>query len=81
MFMSSTFTQKDLILYLYRETDPKQTHEIEEAIEADWELQDELASLKEMVEFLDQANPKPHPTTERLIMEYARKKLQVEMPN
>ena len=81
MFMHSTVTQKDLILYFYRETNPKQTEEIENALESDWELRDELDSFKEVGEFLDHGFRNPDPASERIILDYASKKLPIEKAN
>ncbi|HLG39617.1 MAG TPA: hypothetical protein VI461_08105 [Chitinophagaceae bacterium] len=47
------FTPEDLLLYLYKETSPQQTAEIEEALTKDWALREKLSVLKASMQRLD----------------------------
>lgn len=53
--MIRTFTQNDLIRFLYRETTAEESREIERLIAADTNLQKELKLLAETLAMLDRA--------------------------
>jgi hypothetical protein len=52
--MIKTFTQNDLIRYIYNETSPKEAVEIQEALLCDIALHEEHKSLCQMVSMLDE---------------------------
>jgi len=47
------FTPEDLLLYLYKETSPEESKNIEEALEKDWTLREKLSVLKTSMQRLD----------------------------
>ena len=47
------FTPEDLLLYLYKETSPEETKNIEEALQKDWTLREKLSVLKSSMQRLD----------------------------
>ena len=49
----TNFTPEDLLLYLYKETTPRQTSAIEKALEKDWTLREKLTVLKTSMQRLD----------------------------
>lgn len=51
--MIKTFTQNDLIRYIYNETSPKEAVEIQKALLCDIALHEEHKSLRQMVTMLD----------------------------
>jgi hypothetical protein len=70
--MIKTFTQTDLIRYLYRETTEEEKTEIDKALLRDGEL---MALYKEMcatMKDLDQAQLEPSPVTVLSILSYSR---------
>jgi anti-sigma factor RsiW len=52
--MIKTFTQSDLIRYIYNEMSPKEAVAIQEAILCDNALHEEHKSLRQMVALLDE---------------------------
>ena len=70
--MIKTFTQTDLIRFLYHETTEKETREINNALLCDSELQilyNELCSVKKD---MDQSRLEPSSSTVLNILSYAR---------
>lgn len=65
------FTPEDLLLYLYKETDPQQTAAIEAALEQDWTLREKLAVLQASKSRLDTLVETPRTETVLNIMRYA----------
>jgi hypothetical protein len=53
------FTPEDLLLYLYKETSPKKTAAIEEALKKDWTLREKSAVLKASMQRLDKLVESP----------------------
>lgn len=53
------YSPEDLLLYLYKETDPKATAAIEKALEEDWTLREKLAVLKTSMERLNSITVSP----------------------
>ncbi len=47
------YTPEDLLLYLYKETSPEQTAEIDQALKKDWTLREKLSVLKTSMERLN----------------------------
>jgi len=52
--MTKTFTQNDLIRYIYNETTPQESVEIQEAILCNDQLHEEHKQLSSMVAMLDE---------------------------
>ena len=59
MPMTKTFTENDLLKFLYGELNYQQKIELQRELLTDQNLQDELNELKEAVSLLDEANYKP----------------------
>ena len=53
------YSPEDLLLYLYKETSPEATAEIEEALKKDWTLREKLAVLKTSMERLNSITISP----------------------
>ncbi len=70
--MIKTFTQVDLIRFIYNETTPKQHHEIELALLCDSELMDNFKSLKETIKSLDSLSCSPSNSTLEAILNYSK---------
>ena len=71
--MTLLFTPEELVQYLYRETSPERTADIEEALQTDWSLREKLEVLRNSVCALDSIAPEPpRMETVRRIMNYAR---------
>ena len=70
--MTQTFTQNDLIRYLYHETSATETTEINKALICDSELQEQFKELMATKNLLDTARLKPAPATIQNILSYAR---------
>ena len=60
--MTSLFTPEELIQYLYNETSPARTAEIDEALQRDWTLREKLEVLQNS----------PRTEAVKSIMTYAR---------
>ena len=57
--MNHSYTPEDLLEYLYKETDPVRTREIEAAIQSDWTLREKLSVLQTARERLDRLVESP----------------------
>ena len=70
--MTLLFTPEELIQYLYKETSPARTAEIEEALQNDWTLREKLEVLENSMQALK--TPLESPRTEAImnILNYAR---------
>ncbi len=68
----SLFTPEDLLLYLYKETDPQQTAAIEAALAQDWTLREKLAVLQASKKRLDTIAATPRTEAVLNILAYAR---------
>jgi hypothetical protein len=66
------FTPEDLLLYLYKETSPKQTAAIEAALKKDWTLREKLAVLKTSMQRLDRIVESPRTEVVLNVLNYAR---------
>ena len=67
----SLFTPEDLLLYLYKETDPEQTAAIDAALQQDWTLREKLAVLQASKTRLDSVVATPRTETVLNILRYA----------
>jgi hypothetical protein len=70
--MIKTFTQTDLIRYLYRETSEEEKKEIDKALIRDSDLQALLMELRVMIKELDTASLEPSPATLLNILSYSK---------
>ena len=70
--MTSLFTPEELIQYLYKETSPARTAQIEETLLNDWSLREKLEVLQNSIQMLER--PLESPRTEAIInvLNYAR---------
>ena len=67
----SIFTPEDLLLYLYKETSPEQTSEIEECLKKDWTLREKMAVLKAAMDRLDTIVETPRTEVILNVLRYA----------
>ncbi len=70
--MIKTFTQNDLIRFLYHETSEKETKEINKALLCDSELQAQYKELNFVRHELDSARLEPSSESVQNILHYAR---------
>lgn len=70
--MIKTFTQVDLIRFLYHETTPEQHREIELALLCDSELMEEFDALKDTIESLNIVRENPANSTVEAILNYSK---------
>ena len=70
----TNFTPEDLLLYLYKETSPRQTAAIEKALAKDWTLREKLDVLKNSTQRLDKIKLSPRTEVVLNVLNYAREK-------
>ena len=70
--MTKTFTQNDLMRYLYHETTEKEEQEINKALLSDSELRAMYTSMSTIKKEMDSAQLEPSPATVLNILSYAR---------
>ncbi len=70
----TNFTPDDLLLYLYKETTPRQTAAIEKALAKDWTLREKHAVLKNSIQRLDKIKQSPRTEVVLNVLNYAREK-------
>jgi hypothetical protein len=70
--MIKTFTQNDLIRFLYHETSEHETREINKALLCDSELQAQYKELNAMRRELDSARLEPSANSVQNILQYAQ---------
>ena len=70
--MIKTFTQNDLMRYLYRETTQKEEQEINKALLTDNELRELYQSMSAMKMEMDKAQMEPSSSTVLNILSYSR---------
>jgi hypothetical protein len=70
--MIKTFTQTDLIRYIYLETTEEETREIDKALLCDSELQALCQELRSMKKGMDDAQIEPSSSTVLNILSYSR---------
>ena len=73
--MTLLFTPEELIQYLYKETSPARTAQIEEVLQHDWSLREKLEVLKNTMQAID--GPLESPRTEAVmnVLNYARESI------
>lgn len=72
MPMTKTFTQDDLIRFIYRETTEEETKEISRCLSTDAELERQYRELLITTQGLEKARLEPSAQTVEQIMSYAR---------
>lgn len=70
--MIKTFTQDDLIRFLYRETSEEETRQINKALLCDSDLQARYKELNALHKQLDKAKLEPSADSVQNILNYAR---------
>lgn len=70
--MIKTFTQTDLIRYLYRETTEEEEKEIDKALTRDAELMASYHELRALIQELDKAELEPSSSAVLNILSYSR---------
>lgn len=75
------FTPEDLLLYLYKETDPATTAAIESALEKDWTLREKLSVLKTSMNRLDSITLSPRTEVVLNVLKYAQKTEKIPSKN
>ena len=66
------YTPEDLLQYLYKETSPATTADIEQALTEDWTLREKLEVLKASVKRLDTVIESPRTEVILNVLNYAR---------
>ena len=72
LLMTLLFTPEELLQYLYKETSPARTAEIEEALQRDWSLREKFEILQNSVQSLPRTLESPRTETVMNILNYAR---------
>jgi hypothetical protein len=70
--MTLLFTPEELIQYLYKETSPARTAQIEEALQHDWSLREKLEVLQNSMQTLDRPLESPRAEAIINVLNYAR---------
>lgn len=70
--MIKTFTQNDLMRYLYHETTEQEEREINKALLTDHNLRDQYQSMIAMKKEMDKAHLEPSSSTVLNILSYSR---------
>lgn len=71
--MANTYTENDLLFYLYNEMSAEEAKKLENYLVLDANLQTSLANLKAGMEVLNKLEAEPSPTSIDLILEYSQK--------
>jgi hypothetical protein len=71
--MANTYTENDLLLYLYNDMSAEEASKLENYLVLDVQLQTSLANLKAGMAVLNKLEAEPSPTSIELIMEYSQK--------
>lgn len=70
--MTKTFTENDLIRFLYNELTEDESEAIERAILTDQNLQDQINKLRKLQEDMDDIKVAPSKRTIRKILDFSR---------
>ena len=70
--MTSLFTPVELIQYMYKETSPSRTAQIEEMLQHDWTLREKLEVLQNSMQILDRPLESPRTEAVMNVLNYAR---------
>ncbi|MEN9569079.1 MAG: hypothetical protein RL172_310 [Bacteroidota bacterium] len=71
-----SFTQEDLLLYVYGDTSADQTAAIRQALEVDWKLKEEYDALVSVQQQLSEIQHTPRKKAIDFILAYAGKPVQ-----
>ncbi|HVG12702.1 MAG TPA: hypothetical protein VM843_06830 [Flavisolibacter sp.] len=71
------YTPEDLIRYLYKETSPEETAEIEQALQSNWTLREKMSVLKTSNERLNALIETPRTEVVLNVLKYAASKQKV----
>lgn len=69
--MNSTYTNDDLIHYMYDEMEPSTASALGEELVRNPQLAEEYRKLKEIQNKLDDEHQEPNPTTVNMVMDYS----------
>jgi hypothetical protein len=69
--MPNSYTQDDLILFIYGELTEKEKFSIQKALETSPELHKTYHSLLQVIGSLDTLNYEPHPSSVEIILEHS----------
>lgn len=72
LHMTLLFTPEELIQYLYRETSPARTAQIEDMLQNDWTLREKLEVLQKSMQALNQPLESPRAEAVLKVLNYAR---------
>lgn len=72
LHMTLLFTPEELVQYLYKETSPARTAQIEEALQHDWSLREKLEVLQNSIQVLNRPLESPRTEAVMNILNYAR---------
>lgn len=75
------YSPEDLIRYLYKETSPETTADIELALQKDWTLREKLTVLKTSMDRLHSITESPRTEVVLNILKYAAKTEKVNSSN
>ena len=70
--MTLLFTPEELIQYLYKETSPARTAQIEEVLQHDWTLREKLEVLRSTLQLIDRPLESPRTEAVMNVLNYAR---------
>ena len=70
--MTLLFTPEELLQYLYKETSPARTAQIEEALQNDWSLREKLEVLQNSMQVLNRNLESPRTEAVMNVLNYAR---------
>jgi hypothetical protein len=73
--MTLLFTPEELIQYLYKETSPARTAQIEEVLQHDWTLREKLEVLKNTLQVIDRPLESPRTEAVMNVLNYARESI------
>lgn len=69
----NNYLPEDLLMYLYQETNPQKTAEIEDALQKNWTLREKMAVLKAAKERLNTLMETPRTEVVLNVLKYASK--------
>jgi hypothetical protein len=70
-----SFTQEDLVQFLYHESSPEKTAQIKAALEADWNLREKFEIISSAANGLEKVLLSPRKVAVDNILKYAEKSL------
>ncbi len=70
--MSNTFTESDVLRYLYGETNPAESKAISEELKKNLNLRSYYDRMMETKKELDKVFEEPNPTSVNIILEYSQ---------